>query len=177
MQNDHHLVKLTSITRRLRGKGSAFQAGDAGSGHGWEDPLEKEMATHSSISAWEIPRTEDPGRYSPWGHKRVRHDWMTEQQQYMVTIIFFLWRGLLTTFKYYCLLFSHLVLSDSCDPRDCSLPGSSVRGIFQARTLEWVAVPFSRGPSQPRDQICLSCVSCIARWVLYHWATREATFK
>ena len=34
---------------------------------------------------------------------------------------------------------------------DCSPPGSSVHGIFQARTLEWVAIPFSRGPSQPRD--------------------------
>ena len=37
---------------------------------GWEDPLEKEMATHSSTLAWKIPRTEEPGRlYSPWGHK------------------------------------------------------------------------------------------------------------
>ena len=38
-----------------------------------------------------------------------------------------------------------------CDPMDCSLPGSSVPGIFQARILEWVALPFSRGSSQPRD--------------------------
>ena len=38
-----------------------------------------------------------------------------------------------------------------CDPRDCSLPGSSVHGIFQARVLEWVAISFSRGSSQPRD--------------------------
>ena len=38
-----------------------------------------------------------------------------------------------------------------CDPRDCSPPGSSVHGILQARILEWVAIPFSRGPSQPRD--------------------------
>ena len=34
-----------------------------------------------------------------------------------------------------------------CDPMDCSLPGSSVHGIFQARILEWVAIPFSRGSS------------------------------
>ena len=39
-----------------------------------------------------------------------------------------------------------------CDPMDCSLPGSSVHGIFQARILEWVAISFSRGSSQPRDQ-------------------------
>ena len=38
-----------------------------------------------------------------------------------------------------------------CDPMDCSPPGSSVRGILQARILEWVAMPSSRGSSQPRD--------------------------
>ena len=37
---------------------------------GWEDPLEKEMATHSSILVWEIPWTEEPGSYSPWSFKR-----------------------------------------------------------------------------------------------------------
>ena len=43
---------------------------------GWEDPLEKEMAIHSSILVWEIPWTEVPGDYSPWGHKESD---MTEQ--------------------------------------------------------------------------------------------------
>ena len=38
-----------------------------------------------------------------------------------------------------------------CDPVDCSLPGSSVHGIFQAIVLEWIAISFSRGSSQPRD--------------------------
>ena len=45
---------------------------------------------------------------------------------------------------------------------DCSLPGSSVHGVFQARILEWVAISYSRGSSQPRDRTSLSCVSCIA---------------
>ena len=36
---------------------------------GWEDPLEKEMATHSSVLAWKIPWKEEPGGYSLWGHK------------------------------------------------------------------------------------------------------------
>ena len=40
-------------------------------------------------------------------------------------------------------------MSDFCDPIDCSLPGSSVHGIFQARILEWVAMSISRGSSQP----------------------------
>ena len=48
-----------------------------------------------------------------------------------------------------------------CNPMDCALPGSSVYGIPQARILEWVAMPSSRGPSQPRDQNCISCGSCI----------------
>ena len=49
-----------------------------------------------------------------------------------------------------------------CDPIDCSLPGSSVHGILQARILEWVAVSFSRGSSWPRDWSGISYVSCIA---------------
>ena len=55
-----------------------------------------------------------------------------------------------------------------CDPTDCSLPGSSIHGIFQARVLEWVAIPFSRGSSQPRDQTQVSHMAG------GFWATREA---
>ena len=43
-----------------------------------------------------------------------------------------------------------------CDPVDCSLPGSSAHGILQARILEWVAISFSRGSSQPRDRTRVS---------------------
>ena len=43
-----------------------------------------------------------------------------------------------------------------CDPVDCSLPGSSVNGIFQARVLEWVAIAFPRGSSPPRDRTQVS---------------------
>ena len=59
-----------------------------------------------------------------------------------------------------------------CDPMDCSPPGSSVHRISQARILEWVAISFSSGYSQPRDW---THVSYIGRWILYHWATREAS--
>ena len=58
-----------------------------------------------------------------------------------------------------------------CNPMDCSLPGSMVHGIFQARILEWAAISFSRGSSQPRDQ---TWVSCIADRCFTIWATREA---
>ena len=56
------------------------------------------------------------------------------------------------------------------DSMDCSLLGSSVHGIFQARILEWVAISFSGGSSRPRDQTHVSSVSCtgIGRQVLYH---------
>ena len=48
---------------------------------GREDPLEKEMATHSSILAWEIPSTEEPGRLQSMRLQRIRHNLATEQQQ------------------------------------------------------------------------------------------------
>ena len=46
-----------------------------------------------------------------------------------------------------------------CNPMDCSPPDSSVHGTLQAKLLEWVAIPFSRGTSWPRDQTCVSCVA------------------
>ena len=55
--------------------------------------------------------------------------------------------------------FSLQVMSNSCDPMDCSPPGSSVRGILQARILEWVAIPFSRGPPWSRDGTCISYIA------------------
>ena len=55
-----------------------------------------------------------------------------------------------------------------CDPMDCSPPGSSVHGILQARILEWVVKPSSRGSSRPRDRISISYISCVGRWVLYN---------
>ena len=72
--------------------------------------------------------------------------------------------------KVMCLLFNMLFESESesevsqscltlCDPMDCSLPGSSIHGIFQARVLEWVAVSFSRRSSQPRDQTQVSRIT------------------
>ena len=47
-----------------------------------------------------------------------------------------------------------------CDPMDdCNIPGSSVYGILQAKMLAWVAIPFSRGSSQPKDQTQVSCIA------------------
>ena len=61
--------------------------------------------------------------------------------------------------------FSHVL----CDPMDSSPPGSSVHGILQARILEQVAISSSRGPSRPRDRICISClVVGHVRWRKHH---------
>ena len=66
---------------------------------------------------------------------------------------------------------SHSVMSNSLWPMDCSPPGSSVHGFLQARILEWVAISFSRGSSQPTD---LTQVSCIVDRLYTDRATREA---
>ena len=84
---------------------------------GWEDPLEKAMATHSSILAWKTPWMEEPGSLQFMGSQRVGHNWAT-------------WLSFPKSLQ------SCLTL---CDLMDCT-----VHGILQARILEWVAIPFSR---------------------------------
>ena len=68
----------------------------------------------------------------------------------------------------------YVLVAQSCltlfDPVDCSPPGSSVHWILQARILEWVAIPFSRESSRPRDW---TQVSCTADRFFTVWATRE----
>ena len=73
-----------------------------------------------------------------------------------------------------CDVLSSSVVADSLQPLDRSPPGSSVHGILQARMLEWVAVPSSRGSSRPRDQTHIPSISCIAVRFFTHWATWEA---
>ena len=74
----------------------------------------------------------------------------------------------LTNLSCWC---SVLVVLTLWEPMDCSLPVSSVHGILQARILEWVAIPFSRGSSQLRGW---TWVSCIAHRFFTIWTTREA---
>ena len=83
---------------------------------GWEDPLEKGKATHSSILAWKFH-----GLYNPWGHK---------ESIFILILIAAAAKSLQSC-------------PTLCDPIDGSAPGSPVPGIFQARTLEWVAISFS----------------------------------
>ena len=62
-------------------------------------------------------------------------------------------------------------MTNSCNPMDCSPPDSSLHGILQARILKWVAIPFSRGSSWPRDW---TQVSCITGGLFTSWAIRVA---
>ena len=112
---------------------------------GQKDPLEKGMSTHSSIFAWRIPWTEKPGWLQSMESQRVRH--------HQVSIIF--------TFTFFKEKVKQLV-TQLCpvlfNPMDCSPSGFSVHGILQAKILEWVAIPFFKGLSQPRDQTQISCI-------------------
>ena len=132
---------------------------------GWKDPLEWQMATDSSILAWRIPQIEEPSRLQPMGSKE---SYMTEHSSTTVIVDLQRFVKVLSKVLSYihmcvcvCVSISHwaqLCLT-LCDPMDCSLPGSSVHRIFQAKIPEWVAMPSSRKSSQPRDQTWVSCIA------------------
>ena len=124
--------------------------------------LEKEMATHSSVLAWRIPGTGEPGGLPSLGS----HSWTRLKQLSSRMLRNLPVALILTSLGSFC-YFTHMALPigttsasratlaaaaaakslQLCPtlrgPLDCSLPGSSVHGIFQARVLEWVAIAFS----------------------------------
>ena len=69
---------------------------------GWEDPLEKEMTTHSSTLAWRSPWREEPGRLQSTGSQRVRHDWATSFLHFTEQRTSFPWQVLLKLFQAIC---------------------------------------------------------------------------
>ena len=68
----------------------------------------------------------------------------------------------------------HAQSCQTLQTHESSPSGSSAHAVFQARILEWVAISSSRGSSQPRDQTCVSCISCTDRQIHCSWATWEA---
>ena len=76
LENGFHLVKRASLVAQMVKNLPAMQETWVQS-LGWEDPLEKGKATHSSILAWRIPQTEEPGGLQPTGSQRIGHDWVT----------------------------------------------------------------------------------------------------
>ena len=139
---------------------------------GWEDPLEKEMVTHSSILVWEISWIEESGGLSSMRSQRVWCNLATKQHQHCGVVYLLDILGKLLSHaqsKYIdtmnlgkvtphekcsqttsrTLVGSKLCVHTQscptlCDAMDYSRTGSSVNGIFQARIPEWVAIPFSR---------------------------------
>ena len=69
-----------------------------------------------------------------------------------------IWSGHIILFMHVCVLVAQSCPT-LCNPMDGSPPGSSVHGILQARILKWIAIPFSRRSSQPRDQTRVSCIA------------------
>ena len=121
----------------LRSKESTCNAGDPG----WkfrmgEIPPEEGMTTHSSILAWRIPWTEEPGGLQFMGSQRVGHNWSDLARTVCVC---------------YGYVLSHVL---SCGPMNPY--GSFVLGISQLRILEWVAISTFRGCSLLRDPTCIS---------------------
>ena len=121
-----------------------------------DDPLEKELATRTSVLAWKIPWTEEPGGLQSMGSQRVRHDGAcvcaharthTHRQSYSVLY----YNGVnmtlhfVQTYRIYKNVYIHSM--------DCT-----VHGLFQAKILAWVAVPFSSGYSTPRNRTGVSCI-------------------
>ena len=92
---------------------------------GCEDPLEREVATHCSILAWEIPWTERSlAGYSSWGHRELDRIWQLKQQQWLVMLIILPCA--------YLLLYSHRVVSDSLTPWTASCQASLSFTISQS---------------------------------------------
>ena len=138
------------------------------------------MATDSSVLAWRIPETVGPHL---WGRTESDTTEVTQQQQQQCVYVnpkfliisplpfssykfcfLCLWIYFCFVNKFICIIFfnsNYKVLATHsfptlCEPMDCSLPGSYVHGILQARILEWVVIPFCRGNSLPRDQTQVS---------------------
>ena len=116
---------------------------------GWHHQL-NECELEQTRRWW---RTGRPGALWPMGLRRVRQDQATEQQQQQVQ------KNLKRLYIYTVLTLSCFSCVWLCDPMDCNPPGSFVHGILQARILEWIAIPFSRGSSWPRDQARVSCIA------------------
>ena len=112
---------------------------------GWEDPLEKEMATHSSILAWRIPWTEEPGGLQSTGSQRVRHDWMT--LLYLLTLPWLKYEKL--SCRHCCVLVAKLCPA-LYDPMNFSTPGFPVLHClpeFAQTHVHWVSDAIQ--PSHP----------------------------
>ena len=109
----------------------------------------------------------------PWASQRVRHEWATKHSEghskfqilriysYRHFLVYIFSNDSIRFRKYGDGLFAY-VMFYSCDSMECSLPGSSVHEIYQARILEWIAISFSRWSSRPRNRTWVSTLQADA---------------
>ena len=125
------------------------------------------MATDSSILAGKIPWAEEPARLRGLQSRTRLSNWACARLPL-----------LLSQNSTWASLGAAVLVAQSCstlwNPMDRGLPGFSVHRILQARVLEWVAIPFSKGSCWPRDQ---TQVSGIARRFFTIWATGKSLYK
>ena len=105
---------------------------------GWEDPLEKEIATHSSTLAWKIPWMEEPSRLQSMGSQRIRHDWATSLCLFILSRVIspLISSSILGIYRPGKFVFQCPIF----------LPFHTVHGVLKARIVKWFAIPFSSGP-------------------------------
>ena len=88
---------------------------------------------------------------------------MTSPLLFSTSVPCFFFQSVSTTYLFYYVWKVKALVAQSCltlyEPMDCSPPGFPVHRVFQARILEWVAIPFSKGSSQPRDRTWVSCIA------------------
>ena len=138
---------------------------------GRKDPLEKEMAIHSSTIAWKIPWTEEPGRLQSMGSQRVGPDWATSLS---------LSEFITSTFTSSCIcelcvcMLSHVQLfvtlwTVACQaPCSWNSPGNNT-GVGCHALLQGIFLTPRIFMTQGPNQCVLHFLHC--RWILYHWAT------
>ena len=118
---------------------------------GRKDPLEKEMATHSSILAWRIPWTEEPGRLQSTGLQRVGHEWATSPISYLILLNYIFisrihkWIAFIKYINKDITVIVHCSVCQSClilcNPMDCSTPGFPILHYlpeFAQNHVHWV---------------------------------------
>ena len=137
-----------------------------------QDPLEEEMATHSSFLTWRIPWTDEPGGLQCMVSQRIRHKWASEHAQTYIFIFIYTYIYML------CYAKSLQSCPTLCDPIDGSPPGSPVPGILQVRTLEWVTISFSNAWKWKVKVKSISRVRLLATpWTAVHQAPPSMGFS
>ena len=166
-----HCPQHYGLPRWLTSKEFAWNARDAedvGLISGWGRSLGGGNGNPVQYSCWDNPMEEKTVGQQSLGSQRVRHDWAQPSRSLLWVAEWGVGTTLLLASFTQVNMFQACMCTCVwiCDPMDCTAPGSFVQGIFQARILKWIAVPYSRGSPRPRDRTCISRISWLGRWSL-----------